>query len=150
MKGRWIQVAGAIVGLGLGFTEGTGCNGAGASGAGVCHDDRPPLSSMFYEGGSECTLPDGRASLGAGQLGCIDPTICHCRPEAGPATCSAGAVWVYAGCNGANPGAACALAGGGQGTCCNGVCSAVDLRTDPSNCGGCGFVCPEGVSCADG
>lgn len=138
--------AGVIVGVGLLLAVGTGCG----SGAGACHDDVPPLSSMFYEGGSSCTLPDGRPGLGDGQYGCIDPTVCHCRPEAVPATCSASAVCVYQGCSGANQGAACALPGGAQGTCCESVCSAVDLGTDPSNCGGCGNVCPAGMPCDNG
>ncbi len=139
-----------LAGLGMTLAVVSGCSGGSVGGGGACHDDSPPPSAMFYEGGSPCTLPDGRQGLGDGSFGCVDPTLCHCLPEAGPVTCATGAVCVYAACNGANPGAACALAGGGQGTCCNGACSAVDLLTDPANCGGCGFVCPEGVSCDHG
>lgn len=135
-----------MVGLGVLLAAGIGCGG----GAGTCHNDNPPLADMFFEGGSSCTLPNGRPGLGDGQYGCIDPTLCHYRAEAGPATYAPGPVCVYAACNGANPGAACALPGGGQGICCNGACSTVDVQTDPSNCGGCGNVCPDGVPCNSG
>src|SRR5215467_13009265 len=108
MKARGTVVVRAIIGLWVALGAGAGC---GASG-GACHDDNPPLSSQFYEGGSSCTLPNGGQGVGDGQYGCIDPTLCHCRPEAGPATCAVGAVCVYAGCNRANPGAACSLADG--------------------------------------
>jgi hypothetical protein len=140
------RVAGWILGLGLMLVAGTGC-GSGAGSAGMCHDNRPPPGTPFLEGGSSCTLPNGRPGVGQGEYGCIDPTLCHCTLEAGPATCATGAVCVYAACSGANQGAACARPGGQQGTCCNGTCSAIDLRTNPFNCGGCGNVCPQGVSC---
>jgi hypothetical protein len=83
-----------------------------------------------------------------GQHGCVDPTVCHCNPEAGSATCADGAVCVYAACSGVNQGEACALAGSARGTCCKGACAALDLANDPSNCGGCGNVCPVGVTCS--
>lgn len=137
-------VAGAMVGVGV-IGAGTGCGGGA-----FCHDDRPrvpaPGTTPVREG-APCTLPNGRPGIGAGIYGCYDPTLCHCTPEAGSAMCAAGAVCVFAACNGANEGAACSLPGGGQGTCCSGTCSTIDLRTDLSNCGGCGYVCPDGVTC---
>lgn len=136
----------AMVALGAMLAAGTGCG----SSAAACHDDRPPTGAQFVEGGASCTLPSGRPGVGMGDYGCVDPTVCHCKAEAGSATCAVGALCVYAACSGANEGAACALAGGARGTCCNGACDALELLTDPSNCGGCGNVCPDGVTCAHG
>ncbi len=143
MKGWRAVAAEAMVGLGAILAAGTGCG----NGVAACHDDWPPAGAQFVEGGASCTLPGGRAGVGMGDYGCVDPTVCHCKPEAGSATCAAGAVCVYAACSGANEGAACTFAGGARGTCCRGACSAVDLLVDPSDCGGCGNVCPVGVTC---
>ena len=44
-------------------------------------------------------------------------------------------------CNGGPP---CS----GVDTCCPGGCT--DTNTDPNNCSGCGFVCPEGSTCSGG
>lgn len=46
----------------------------------------------------------------------------------------------------ANSGASCNC-GEGQ-TCCGNACT--DLRTDRSNCGGCGTTCGSGLSCQSG
>lgn len=46
----------------------------------------------------------------------------------------------------------CPTSAGTPGVCCavefNETCS--DLTNDPQNCGGCGFVCPSGQTCANG
>jgi len=172
---------GALVALALGCVCLVGCNHRGPSGAGpdagarvdllpvdtasdlthaagvdggtfACHDDRPTPGTPFVEGGSSCTLPDGGAGVGSGFYGCLDPTVCHCKPEAGPADCrqSRGqGVCVYAGCNGANDDELCQL-GASSGVCCAGTCAALDFETDNHDCGGCGVVCAPGSSCQGG
>jgi hypothetical protein len=47
----------------------------------------------------------------------------------------------------------CAAASGNVGVCCprsGGGIPCADLANDPANCGGCGFICPVGQSCAQG
>jgi hypothetical protein len=42
----------------------------------------------------------------------------------------------------------CVLKDLAKDTVCNGLC--VDTQSDPNNCGGCGTVCPSGVTCTNG
>ena len=46
---------------------------------------------------------------------------------------------------GLTDGTACTLDAGGFGVCCDATC--VETGVDPSNCDGCGHVCPQSASC---
>jgi hypothetical protein len=115
-----------------------------------CRDDRPPADAGFVEGGSSCSLPDGGPGRGQGSYGCVDTTVCHCKPEAGPVECHSGTC-VYAACSGVNEADYCTLATGERGRCCAGTCRNFDFFSDHAdNCGGCGNACAEGQTCQGG
>ena len=152
MPWRHLLAALGVV-LTIAIVGATGC-GASATPA-ACHDDSPRPGTSFVEGGKRCTLPDGRQGFGHGSYGCVDPTICHCTPEAGAATCKqfpdppgTTGLCVYASCNGSDEQQPCQRMDGSTGICCAGSCVVVSsLDTDPNNCGACGIACAESVTC---
>jgi hypothetical protein len=44
----------------------------------------------------------------------------------------------------------CQLSDAGLGTCCDGICQALDVMNDPNACGGCGLHCPAAGTCSGG
>jgi hypothetical protein len=80
-----------------------------------------------------------------------DPNNCGgCFQECDQAaTCDQGAC-VWSSCTVADNSGPCLISPGVHGTCCGGTCKAIDTKTDPANCGGCGNVCPIGSICNNG
>jgi hypothetical protein len=146
-----------LAGLILMSACGTHSDGRGDGGAQTRDVCTPPLpqNGPFCEGGSQCTLPNGAPGTCAGFYGCVDATNDpnHCGGDfvrcAPGGACVAGTC-LYATCDGSNVNGACSLPGGGRGVCCKGACTAIDFRSDPKNCGGCGIVCASDSVCNGG
>jgi len=73
----------------------------------------------------------------------------------GGGSCGPSRVWIgdqctQASCPGAPLGSACLLPGGGVGACFGATCVAVDLQSDPNNCGIFGLRCAPPTLCLNG
>ena len=80
-----------------------------------------------------------------------DPVNCgQCFAECGDSTtCDTGACVVTA-CSATTENYGCLISAGVHGTCCGGSCQPFSTKSDPSNCGGCGHICPTGGTCGVG
>ena len=73
----------------------------------------------------------------------------------GTGACGPGRVWIgdqctLGSCPGAPLGSACLLSDGGIGVCFGASCVAIDLSSDPNNCGAFGLRCPPPSLCLSG
>ncbi len=150
-------LAGCIVAIALGACQGTSVSGNSAvNSAGSSTGSATGGSAAGASGGST-TAVAGTTGTGTSSGGGIGTSTGGTSggSSTGTGGCGPGLLWVGdqcrpSGCDASPIGAACLLPQGGVGTCSELGCSAVNLQTDPANCGLFGLVCPPPTVCLNG